>query len=146
MLEGRFGDTSGRPYIEARLEIPRLGIVTDMSFMLDTGADETTLFPDDGERLGVPYAVLNRREIDAVGVGGTAETYEELAFVDFSDGERAIYSYEISLTLLEPHEDLDGIPSLIGRDILNRWDVSYRPVDNKLEIIPRSWDAHYKLK
>ena len=117
-----------------------------MSFMLDTGADETALFPDDGERLGVPCAALKKREIDAVGVGGTAETYEELAFVDFSDGVRAVYSYEISLTFLEPHEDLDGIPSLIGRDIINRWDVSYRPVDDKLEIVPRSWDALYKLR
>jgi hypothetical protein len=36
MIEGRFGDTSGRPYIEGRLSLPRLGVVGDISFIFDT--------------------------------------------------------------------------------------------------------------
>lgn len=43
MLRGRFGHASKRPYIQGRLFIPRLDIWSDISFLVDTGADKTTL-------------------------------------------------------------------------------------------------------
>lgn len=39
MLRGRFGDTSGRPYLEGRLFLPRLKLQGDISFIVDTGAE-----------------------------------------------------------------------------------------------------------
>jgi hypothetical protein len=51
MIQGRFGNTSGRPYVEGRLVIPRLKVRGDISFIFDTGADQTVLMPMDGTRL-----------------------------------------------------------------------------------------------
>ena len=39
MLKGRFGDTSGRPYIEGHILLPRLKKRGNVSFVFDTGAD-----------------------------------------------------------------------------------------------------------
>ena len=43
MLRGRFGDTSMRPYLEGRIFLPTIGIDGEASFLVDTGADKTTL-------------------------------------------------------------------------------------------------------
>ena len=60
MLRGRFGDSTGRPYIEGRLIIPRLNIKSDMSFLVDTGADRSLLMPGDGRRLAIDYSKLGQ--------------------------------------------------------------------------------------
>ena len=48
MLRGRFGHANKRPYIQGRLFIPRLEVWSDVSFLVDTGADKTSLLPADG--------------------------------------------------------------------------------------------------
>ena len=45
MLRGRFGHANKRPYIQGRLFIPRLENWSDVSFLVDTVADKTTLLP-----------------------------------------------------------------------------------------------------
>jgi hypothetical protein len=86
MLLGRFGNTSGRPYLEGRLVLTRLGLAADISFIVDTGADKTVVMPLDGTRLGVDYANLTRPFVST---------------------------------------GIMNIPSLLGRDILDRWQMTY---------------------
>lgn len=74
MLRGRFGDTSGRPYLEGRLILPRLGIRSDISWCVDTGADRSLLLPADGTRMGIDYSKLTG-EIPSVGIGGVVHNY-----------------------------------------------------------------------
>ena len=45
MIQGRFGNTTGRPYVNGRLLLPRLRLSTNLS---DTGADVSVLMPVDG--------------------------------------------------------------------------------------------------
>ena len=79
MIRGRFGDTTGRPYIEGRLIVPRLNLRSDVSFIVDTGADNSLLMPLDGS------------------------------------------------SICSPAPDIMNIPSLLGRDILDRWRMTYNP-------------------
>jgi hypothetical protein len=58
MLEGRLGNTSGAPYIEARLSFPRLKLIGLVSFPVDTGADGTVLMPADSKKLGIDFKSL----------------------------------------------------------------------------------------
>ena len=60
MLQGRFGDTSGRPYLEGRFYIPRLGVQGNISFLVDTGADSTTLLPADANKLNIDHSELGK--------------------------------------------------------------------------------------
>jgi len=71
MLQGRFGNTSGRPYIEGRLSFPRLGIAGDISFLMDTGADTSVIMPIDSGRMGVDVNQLTTTT-ESYGIGGVS--------------------------------------------------------------------------
>ncbi len=92
MLRGRFGDTTGRPYIEGRLVIPRLSVRTNISFCVDTGADKTILLPADALRMGIDYSVLVENPRPAVGIGGVSYNYVEPAIVAFSEPGKEVPS------------------------------------------------------
>ena len=82
MLRGRFGDTSGRPYMEGHVLFPRLGWSGNVSFIFDTGADASLLMPLDAERMGIDYAMLEN-EVSALGIGGVSENFIESAYLAF---------------------------------------------------------------
>jgi len=130
-MRGRFGDTSGRPYIEGRLFIPRLNITTDISFLVDTGADHTLLNPLDGIRMGMDYSQLIG-DNEMVGIGGLCHNYVESTIVVFSEPKKFLYVYNIDLEITPPNPEISDIPSLLGRDILDQWRMTYNPSKNRL--------------
>jgi hypothetical protein len=130
MLLGRFGNTSGRPFLEGRLIIPRLSLTSDLSFILDTGADITYLMPGDAAVMSIDYRQLIVRA-PALGVGGPALDYIEPAVAIFED-RRALYVYDIQLRIAAPRAELMSVPSLLGRNILDRWNIAYRPTSGLL--------------
>ena len=86
MLSGRFGGTTGRPYIEAFLSIPSMGINGAVSFLIDTGADSTVLMQADATRLQLDYSQLTPRQreewidvdrIDDLTAQGRSVTYHQ---------------------------------------------------------------------
>lgn len=126
MLRGRFGNTTGRPYLEGRLSRPRLRIVGDVSFLVDTGADRSAVMPIDGIRLGIDYARL-AGGMAATGIGGSARLFSERAEIGFLDGTTTIHVYQIVIGIAGPTRNSTNIPSLLGRDVLDRWRMSYNP-------------------
>lgn len=139
MLSGRFGDTSGRPYIEGRVLIPRLGLWADLSFVVDTGADMTLLMPSDAIALGVDFRSLVGSQF-IVGIGGTTHSYAERAVLVFAD-RRLLYVYDISVHFVAPSHQLADVPSLVGRDIIDRWRMTYEPSRQVLRFEVRSADV-----
>ena len=131
MFTGRFGDTSGRPYVEGRLILPRLKIRGDVSFCVDTGADRSLLHPGDGERIGIDYTKLSGAT-ESVGVGGICRNFVEPALLVFSEPKRFLYVYMIPLAISPPSPDIMDLPSLLGRDILDRWRMTYDPARKRL--------------
>src|SRR5436305_3620283 len=91
MLEGRFGNTSGAPYIEALVSFPRLRLRGLVSFLVDTGADGTVLMPTDSRKLGIDFRSL-RNPTTSEGIGGAAQGFDENGVLSFSD-RSYIYSY-----------------------------------------------------
>ena len=132
MLSGRFGNTSGRPYIEGRLIIPRLNVQGDFSFLVDTGADTTLLMPGDGVTLGLDYSQLLNRNDDARGAGGRFTGYSESAWLVFSEGDNLL-GYAISLAILAYDNEMLRVPSLLGRDVIHRWRMNYDPTNGRLQ-------------
>ena len=113
MLHGRFGNTTGRPYIEARLAIPRLQVAGDISFIVDTGADKTVLMPLDASRLGVDYQKLDA-SVDSVGIGGYSKNYIEIAVLAFLEPNVKLYVYMQQIHISTPSPEIANIPSLFG--------------------------------
>lgn len=136
MLRGRFGNTSGRPFLEGHVHLVHIGIELNISFLVDTGADRTLVTPIEGMRMGIDYTRLTpggRFE----GLGGSVEGYEELAIISFLESGRTIHSYTMKIgitpprTKNHPHHPED-ISALLGRDILDQWRMTYNPSRNSL--------------
>lgn len=131
MLRGRFGDTSGRPYLVGRLILPRLGLQGDISFLVDTGADKSVLMPIDALRLGVDYTSLSGSAA-SVGIGGYARMFEEEAAAVFLEGTRTLHMYFIQVGVPSYTPEIEDVPSLLGRDVLDHWRMHYNPASGTL--------------
>jgi gag-polyprotein putative aspartyl protease len=143
MLRGRFGYTTGRPYLAARVIFRRLDLSADISFLVDTGADATILMPADAIRMQVPFDQLGGdRQVS--GIGGAMAVYSEPALIVFAD-TAVLHVYEITLDVMPPDPTILDAPSLLGRDILDRWRMSYEPLKKELTFRVRSADATIQI-
>jgi hypothetical protein len=142
MLEGRFGNTSGAPYLEARVSIPRSlrGLI---SFLVDTGADGTVFMPADSRKLGINFGSL-RNPVTSEGIGGAAKGFTEQAVLSFSD-RRFIYSYLLNIEISAPTSHNHRFPSLLGRDIIDQWRFVMDRSQTKVVFTPRKWDLRQKI-
>ena len=144
MLVGRFGNTSRAPYIEALVSFPRLGQRGPVSFLMDSGADGSVLMPVDGKKLGIDYPTL-RNPTTSTGIGGLAHGFEELCVIAFADS-RYVYSYLLNrMEISVPTKENFRFPSLLGRDILNRWRVVLDYPHGKAHCTPQDWDQRQKI-
>ena len=91
MLRGRFGDTSKRPYLEGRLLIPRLRVWSDISFLVDTGADKTTLLPADSLKMGLDYNTLTKSSDPAIGIGGISHKLYRTVYRSYSTNRAKLF-------------------------------------------------------
>lgn len=119
MIIGRFGDTTGSPYVEAYLTLPRLGLRGVVSFLIDTGADSGVLMPPDSKKLAVDFRSL-RNKTTSRGIGGISRGWNERAFLSFTSG-KYVYVYDVILEIAVPTRNNETFPSLLGRDIINQW-------------------------
>lgn len=106
--------------------MPRLKVVTNLSFMIDTGADTTVLMPTDALIAHVPFHRL-RDPRRVGGVGGTSQMFLEDAWLQFLDerGNGVLCSYGIQILVAARSKHLLATPSLLGRDVLDRWSMTY---------------------
>lgn len=136
-------DSAARPFVDGHLILPRLAVVTDLTFLVDTGADATYLHPRDSVGTGVPFDLLEG-SVTSRGIGGRATYFPERAVLVFTDyAERQRYGYRISVNIAKPGDMGNRLPSLLGRDVIRRWRMDYDPIDNRLEFTAR--DADFAL-
>ncbi|MEX2226223.1 MAG: aspartyl protease family protein [Dehalococcoidia bacterium] len=145
MLHGRFGDTTGRPYLEGRVYFPRFRLHGDVSFLVDTGADTSLISATDAIQIGIDFSAISRTS-EAQGIGGIVTSFVEPAIIVFIEHGVAIWGYREDLEILPP-PDADAhdgseliddpdeslkLPSLLGREILDRWRMVYQPSADEL--------------
>lgn len=122
-------------YVEARVELPRLGVSEKIGFLVDTGADVTCLHPTDLDKMGVPLSQPAPGGVGFTGVGGALEYYREDATLYFEtqDGSTLTFYCQIYIS-----QDLavEGLPSLLGRDFLNRCRLLADNPENQVLITP----------
>ena len=152
MISGRFGDTSGRPYVEARVLFPRLKMMiavpppgeADVSFLMDTGADLTTIMPTDWLRFSLGYERLVK-PFTIYGVGGKAEGFIEEAIITFVEPGSALRVYAAKVIILRATQYIMEAPSLLGRDIMNKWSVTFDRPGNRIAVRVAKADHTFKL-
>ena len=130
--------------MEGHVLLPRLGRSGNVSFVFDTGADTSLLMPLDTQRMGIDHAMFEN-EASTLGIGGASENFVESAYLAFV-GDDALYGYEIELHICKPADELMTLPSLLGRDIIDRWRVTYDRSASDLLAEVISWDARETLQ
>ena len=139
MIVGRF-DELGYPIVECRIVIQRFRINSPVSFLLDTGASSTCLHPKDATDIGMPFSRLGN-SVSYRGIGGSAEYFREQAFLCFVDQRIGQYQvYETLLHIAKPHPNVDDLPALLGRDVINQWHMQYDPSNAHLQFDVRRAD------
>lgn len=130
-LEGYFKEGAlEAAYITAVLAIPSLKITQKVEFLIDTGATKTTILDKDAISAGIPYNRLIRHRHPLLGLGGLVATYiaknAEIYFRVDDDSEHKEFLSEL---LVVKHAKVDHnimrIPSVLGRDILNKYRLTY---------------------
>ena len=145
MLKGRYGNTSGRPYISGHLTIPALGIDGYISFLIDTGSDCTVLMPADAAALGLDYRSLTVTD-DSIGFGGISRDYLVPAIVIFAEPGKTAHAWQITLRVGAPKAEHAKTPSIVGRDIINDWCITFDPTSDRLDIEIISSHAQHDLR
>mgnify|MGYP001584178326 CR=1 FL=1 len=121
---------------------PRLGVSGGVSFLVDTGADSSLLCPTDAILMGVDFTKITKAS-EAQGIGGIAQSLVEPALIVFSEPGVAIWGYRGDLEILAPDdgdyadpiadpEESLKLPSLLGREVLDRWRIVYQPSNDEL--------------
>ena len=137
MIVGYF-DNIGRPYVDAILIVRRFNVHQRIRFLVDTGSDSACLHPEDARDCAMPFDLLSNRQFSR-GIGGTAAYFRELAALSFADGDLTRLFF-VDLLIAEPNDHNEGMPSLLGRDVINRWSMEYDPSFSRLEFTVRHAD------
>lgn len=126
MIQGEF-DNHNRPIVQADLQLSAAGGVIHFRPLIDTGAIDTIIMPQDSDRFGLnPYNMPQKRPIP--GLGGQIEGYQfnnaSLTFYDLS-GSSVLYYVDVLVVtgdlVAASHPSALKYPSLLGRDVISRW-------------------------
>ena len=74
--------------------------------------------------------------MESRGVGGTSSYYREPTLLLFND-QSYTRIYVVELLIAEQREGNEGLPSLLGRDVINHWNIRYDPSSATLECAVR---------
>ena len=132
--------------VKAHVQLPRLGIEGEINFLVDTGADHTSILPGDASiRLDV-YADYNNlagaTPVRTVGVGGGQRYWLENARLTFAalDGHTLSWTNDIlicdRIDDTELFETMKRLPSLLGRDFINLCDLHANAINNQFTLNP----------
>lgn len=117
-------------YVTAILESEYLHIYATIEFLVDTGATNTTISDRDAMRLGIDYCTLEKLAGGMLGIGGTVDTYIlKDAKLIFHKEDKKSHTENLERICILKHASLDErilrIPSILGRDILNKHALIY---------------------
>ena len=125
------------PRIRARLHLSQalsgVGPDVEVVFLIDTGADSTSLLSPDITRLGIDFDAIAAPVEYANGVGGQARSKEVNATVSLSNEVGEFRHFDVQLRLLP---DTGGFPSLLGRDVLNQCRCTFDAVNGDVILEP----------
>ena len=136
MITGFF--RSGSPYVEAHLEIPDFGVGGLVYFLLDTGADSTTLMPRDGRSLSIDYSSITDWDDRIFGVSGSIKSTSRQAVIRFTEDDGMPHYYYMDVDILPDVRRIRNVPSILGQDILYHWETIHDPSRGRLSITVRS--------
>ena len=85
--------------------------------------------------MGIPFERLEN-PVRSRGIGGTSQYFlEEATLIFEDDGEQE--AHRVNLRIAGPNGANEGLPSLLGLNVINHWYMEYDPVNSRLEFTVR---------
>ena len=130
------GERPAVPRIRVDILVGAMRQPVRVDFLVDTGADRTTLMPGDISALGLDLRLDAFDRSQATGIGGSVQTRQAPATLYFADDETPGGLRRVNLTIdllmTEDAQAATRLPSLLGRDFLNRCACVFDPANNRL--------------
>lgn len=137
-IRGFFRKEDNAPYVIATLLSIELDIHSPVRFLIDTGASRTIISDMDAIKLGIDYSLLPRFKLGTAGIGGVVDTYfiqnAKLIFRTQKGAHTEKMDEIFVLKHKKRDERIKRIPSLLGRDILNKYQLLLNRKNNKVII------------
>lgn len=117
-------------YIVATVILKDHDIQENVEFLVDTGSPKTIIMDADVFTLDVDYSKLSKNPVPRVGFGGSVDTYiasgARLVFTASDEQEHAEHIDVEVVKHSRLSQDVLRLPSILGRDILNKYSLFYR--------------------
>ena len=126
-------------YVATVLESKALNIHETVELLVDTGASRTTILDKDAIRLGLDFTKLEKLSEGMLGIGGTVNTYilKDVKLI-FRREDKKSHTENLERIYILKHPNLNEkimrIPSILGRDILNKHTLIYNKRHEKAYI------------
>jgi hypothetical protein len=123
-----YGYRPPAPFVTASILLKELNLRARLPLLVDTGASNTIIMWRDVERLGIDVSKL-KPEREFSGIGGLIEAKLILSTLIFRSESGQSVKEEAEahvVTSTCPHPRLKLLPSILGRDIINRYALNYK--------------------
>ena len=147
MIEGYYQqlapDMPPAPYVQAVVLCPKVSVVGSVRFLVDTGADITSLSPGDTEIMGFTEESLKgETKVEMRGLGNHPTTFYSVeSKVVFGNPASYMYVWLIHILVYDIWGQELGdaawqMPSLLGRDFLHQCQITASGLQGILQLLP----------
>jgi len=136
-IKGLWGEFDA-PYVQALFNCSKLNLREYIEFLIDSGASRTTILDNDAVRLGINLDQLEMSKEGTIGIGGMVDTYIIHQATMVFRTSTGIHEESFDRLFILKHkprstkeEDrIKRIPSLLGRDFINRYSLLLNKAKN----------------
>jgi len=115
------------PFVAAAIFLRQLDIRGSVPLLLDTGSSNTMILWEDVERLGIDISKMEP-EREFSGLGGLISAKPMAATISFGSEKEGLVEEDIEVYIVTstcPHPKLKVLPSILGRDTINKYTLNY---------------------
>lgn len=123
------------PFVAVTASLHELNIEAKLPVLLDTGASSTIILWRDVERLKINTTLIRRRDKEFTGLGGLTKAKPTATTIGFTSETGQLSEEKAEVFIISspcPNRKLKLLPSILGRDILNKYNLTYSSRINKV--------------
>ena len=122
-----YGYRPPAPFVAVAILLRQLSMRARLPLLLDTGASNTMILWGDIERLGIDVSEM-KPEREFSGLGGLIGAKAVTCTVSLRSDKGELIEEDVEVHIVTsacPHPKLKVLPSILGRDVINKYTLNY---------------------